>query len=103
MQRAQRSRARGWRKPLDAISVSRRKGGGPVGTLGYWGNPYDVATYGRGEAISRFRQDVAQLPVYQRSAWLEPLRQAEVLLCWCKPAEACHADVLLDYLTNLTP
>ena len=39
----------------------------------------------------------------EREAWLAPLRQATALMCWCKPDELCHADVLIEYLDHPAP
>jgi hypothetical protein len=44
--RIQRKRTKGWRMPEGAVYVGR-----PT----KWGNPFDVATYGRDLAIRNFR------------------------------------------------
>jgi hypothetical protein len=67
---------------------------------GRWGNPYRVEDHGRAEAVALFRQyvlgDAALLAAVRRE-----LRGRD-LACWCRPAELCHADVLLE-LANPKP
>jgi Domain of unknown function (DUF4326) len=95
MQRIQCKRTKGWRKPPGAVYVGR-------GPNSKWGNPYPVSTYGCEQAVALYRQDVEQMPAAAREAWLAPLRNATALMCWCKPDEVCHADVLIEYLTRAT-
>ena len=69
-----------------------------------WGNPYShlsgtaaehqVAT--RGEAIAKYREWLA-VKLLQQPDFLEPLRGARALACWCAPLP-CHAEVLAEYL-----
>lgn len=71
-----------------------------VGRPTRWGNPYPVETFGREEAIRRFRilferqqQGLAtEYPVPDTA----DLRGKD-LVCWCRDGVACHADVLLEY------
>ena len=30
--------------------------------------------------------------------WLDPLREADHLACWCRPNAVCHGDILLKLL-----
>jgi hypothetical protein len=57
-----------------------------------WGNRFSVLEHGREEAIRLYRE--LQLPQQAESARRE-LRGWN-LACYCKPGEACHADLLLD-------
>jgi len=88
-----------------------------------WGNPFTIDAWGRDRAIALYRrmlaggwspswvrdmsEDQAAL-VYQTMVdWRSKLGANAVdlarqdlrgfnLACWCKPTEACHADVLLE-------
>ena len=102
------SRARGWRKPPDAVVVARPS---------RWGNPFAVAdVLARGEAatpaaaralvVERFADAVRRGP---DSPWWTPDHAAHLtwirdhvgelagrdLACWCPLDGPCHADVLL--------
>jgi hypothetical protein len=57
-----------------------------------------VQEYGRDRAVEMFRQRLAEMPQPDRDAYLAPLRDATALCCWCRPGEACHADVLIAEL-----
>jgi hypothetical protein len=84
--RIQRSRAKGWRKPEGAIIVTRP---------GRWGNPFSVAQCGSSEAaVAMFRRYLNLNPQLAKQA-REELAGRD-LLCWCKPGEPCHADVLIE-------
>ena|SRR5690625_3167531 len=103
--RIQRKRTKGWRKPEGAVYVGR-------GTR--WGNPYTITRTFTGYIVdgpnlrveypSRRRATAVAVDAFR--AWLgsDPGRVGEVraelayrdLMCWCAPADACHADVLLD-------
>lgn len=82
--RIQRKRTKGWHKPPDAIIVDRTS---------RWGNPFKVAEHGREAAIRLYEQWlltdrpdlVARLPELR----------GRTLVCFCRPDEPCHGDVLL--------
>lgn len=103
---------------LDCISVTRP---------GRWGNPYDVRVFGRELSMRLFRNKMAGVwdpsPVaHLRDAKVEAAYKAHTaflkrlgshpieivaselggrnLGCYCKPPEACHADILLE-LANI--
>jgi Domain of unknown function (DUF4326) len=87
--RIQRRRSRGWRQPINAVYVGR-----PT----KWGNPCKVAA-GRltaEQTVSLYRRDLiaGSLP-FTVDDMLRELKGKD-LICWCKPATPCHADVLLD-------
>jgi hypothetical protein len=58
-----------------------------------WGNPFSVKEHGRSQAIQLYETWVQQKIADGR------LNIAELigfdLVCFCRPDEACHADVLL--------
>lgn len=88
--RIQLSRAPGWKLPEGAVSVARPH---------RWGNPFSIGDPGvptRQEAVRRFRQwIVAAMADPEVARDLEALRGRR-LACWCRLAEACHADVLIE-------
>ena len=83
--RVQLSRKAGWTLPPNTVSVARP---------GKWGNPFTVAKYGRDLAIANFRLRLVGMDSIG-ALDLSELR-GKNLACWCKPHEACHADVLLE-------
>ena len=102
--RVQLRRTKGWRMPLNTVSVARP---------GKWGNPHKVgvslAPNGDGtyrfmtaaDAVARYRDEY--LPYWTnaeaRCAGALALDLAELrgknLACWCPLDQPCHADVLL--------
>jgi hypothetical protein len=88
--RIQRKRAKGWRMPEGAVTVTR-----PT----RWGNPFPISPErDRDEAVRLYRE-YAEQRVKDEPGWLEPLR-GKVLCCWCGPDQLCHADVLLALLAR---
>ena len=71
-----------------------------VGRPSPWGNPFPVAS-DRAGAIAKFRA-FAEERLANNPGWLDPLRDAEVLTCWCAPLP-CHADVLIELIDKLPP
>ena len=63
-----------------------------------WGNPYGLHEYSRPKAVELYRLHVVEMPEPELRAWLEPLRRATALACYCPPGAQCHADVLIEYL-----
>lgn len=99
--RIQRRRARGWRMPPGAVSVTRP---------GPWGNPFVVGRDGTAEECTRlYGRLLAGWVCVTRKATMEEQEAARAhvfthghelrgrdLACWCSEnAEWCHADVLL--------
>lgn len=82
--RIQLKRKKGWKLPENAVSVARPH---------KWGNPFSVEEYGRERAISNFRSRL--FGMLQIGALDLAELRGKSLACWCKPDEACHADVLL--------
>lgn len=54
----------------------------------------DWVAYARALNVQRFRV-YAEARAKAEPDWLAPLKGRD-LVCWCKPGEACHADVLLE-------
>jgi hypothetical protein len=72
-----------------------------IGRGSYWGNPYSMFTEGetREEVIRKFKYDFdfEKFPNKEKS---EVFKLAGKRLgCFCKP-EACHGDVLADFLNE---
>ena len=83
-----------------------------------FGNPWSVRDYGREGAVGHFREWLTARRKGRPPSWFMPLYAEDVydfaalkypsdeeiraelagrdLACWCKPGDACHADVLLE-------
>ena len=103
--RVQRSRAKGWKMPEDAVYVGRP---------GPFGNPFPVDIYGQEKAVDLFRRwltgnmsmnELSGLSRYQEGSMVLECRimvkkiprlRGKNLACWCSLETACHADVLLE-------
>jgi len=89
--RIQMRRTKGWRKPDGVVYVGRPS---------RWGNPFSVLELGRAEAMRKFRQlfesGAHQEKIAYPIAELASLRGKD-LGCWCRPDEACHADILIEF------
>ena len=88
--RIQRSRAKGWKMPANAIYVGR-----PT----VWGNPYVVGselmngeTLTAEKAVALYEQHLAD-NFSERD--IRHCLHDKDLACWCALDEPCHADVLL--------
>ena len=92
--RIQLKRTKGWRMPPNTVNVTRR---------GKWGNPYDVAKYGREQAIEKYREGILGQDLLSRRGKklarvgkdFSELR-GKNLACFCRLDQPCHADVLLE-------
>lgn len=67
-----------------------------------WGNPYYASPLPpnpltRAQAVEHYRE-YAQAKLEEDPHWIDPLRGATALACWCKPLP-CHADVLVELLS----
>lgn len=120
--RVQRKRVRGWRKPLDAINVSRPS---------RWGNPFKVGEDGTAKevvelyqrwidpaitvALTNWRNSLYDLWEGDKTkpspyfgvglVWageLEKLR-GKNLMCFCPLTQPCHADILLKLANDEQP
>jgi hypothetical protein len=70
-----------------------------VGRPTVWGNPFAVghAATSRKEAVQMYRDFLTSTP--EGAALLDRARvelAGKDLVCWCPPADSCHADVLLE-------
>jgi Domain of unknown function (DUF4326) len=90
-ERIKLSRARGWRKPPDTVTVARPS---------RWGNPFVIREHGgdltRDEAVARFREALAGGELPFSSDEVRAQLRGKNLACWCPLDAACHADVLLE-------
>lgn len=107
--RIQRSRAKGYRLPENAVFVGRPS---------RWGNPWRIK-----DAAAAAYGDGRQMAVYAYREWLRgnpdwnsgdlqdrrqrilndlPELRGRDLACFCPEGQACHADVLLE-LANAPP
>lgn len=87
--RVQLRRVKGYRKPVDAVVVTRSSKS--------FGNPYRLD--GKQDFIAasvavEWFQSYAVKRLITEPDWLEPLRGRD-LACYCQPMWPCHADVLL--------
>lgn len=88
--RVQRRRTKGWRMPENTISVTRP---------GRWGNPFRMgmeqpAIRDAEHAVELYRHMLSKRPDLVAAARRD--LQGKNLACFCSPAAACHADVLLE-------
>jgi uncharacterized protein DUF4326 len=94
LQRLQRQRTKGWKKPPNTLCVTRPPRTSP--SWPGWGNRYIIGQDGTAEeCVRKFEQRYAQDREYQTR-----LRRAlggKNLACWCKVGAACHADVQLRW------
>ena len=93
--RIQRSRAKGWTLPENAVSVCRP---------GKWGNPFKIEEQTPGKdatwAVAEFRRKYENDADYQAAAVRE--LKGKDLCCYCGPEGPCHADVLLEWANGST-
>lgn len=70
----------------------------PIGQRGWLGNPHAVDQIGRGKSIQLFRTDFYKRLETDRE-FLEAVLalKGQTLGCFCKP-EACHGDVIAEFL-----
>jgi len=98
-ERIQRKRVKGWRMPENTVYVGR-----PT----RWGNQFTVGLMTREESVKRFEESLNDWITnkygygdnHSFDEFIAPLR-GKNLACWCKPGQACHADVLIR-LANTT-
>lgn len=95
-ERIQRKRTKGWKMPPNTVYVGR-----PT----KWGNPYRVGQavgpnaepMSAEEAVACYRRWImANQASWER--WRIPTVElrGKNLACWCRLAQPCHADVLLE-------
>lgn len=103
--RIQRSRAKGSKLPPNTICCTRP---------GQFSNPYAIGSYvqpvgpqktARNDEILITRsncliffEEWARQMLEHDPQWLEPLRKAEFLACWCAIESKCHVDIIIRLL-----
>jgi hypothetical protein len=107
--RIQRKRLPGWRMPAGAVYVGRgSKWGNPARVVqrpdtGGWHVEHDrggnVGVFPTRDAahlvaVDGYRQHLAAHPELAAAARTELVGRD--LVCWCRPEQTCHADVLID-------
>lgn len=88
--RLQQKRTKGWRKPPDAVVVSRPS---------KWGNPFRIdAAHERADVVRMFRTWLTGKDprAVKMRAEIGELRGKD-LLCYCPTPGPCHGDVLLEF------
>ena len=88
--RIQLRRTAGWRKPADAVVVSRPS---------RWGNPHpfrEATPEERARVVELYRRDLDQGRLPYTAADVRRELAGRDLACWCPLDGPCHADVLLD-------
>lgn len=81
------------------LVLNKRHGPQPgifVGRPTVWGNPFKVGVLGRDWAVAQFRAYAIER-LQREPTWLDPLRRASALVCFCAP-QPCHADVLVELI-----
>jgi hypothetical protein len=86
---------------MKVVHVKLDKSDVYVGRPSYWGNPYTVATHGRGRAVLLFEDYVRRTPQFRER--VKKVLSGKILACWCAPRGGvehdapliCHAQVLV--------
>lgn len=99
--RIQRKRTRGFRLPPNTVCINRP---------GRFGNPFKIG--------DTYRDDNNQTQIITREVclelfrvhakaklaadphWLDPIRDADYIACFCPETEPCHGDIYLELLAN---
>ena len=82
--RIQLMRKKGWKKPPNTRYVGR-----PT----KWGNPFNLKEYDL-ETSLRLYAEWLDKKLAEDPTFLDELKGMD-LACWCKPTEACHADIII--------
>lgn len=83
------------RVPDGAVYIGR---GTPTLPASPFANPYRVSQFGRQGALTLYSQYLDDRPELVQRARAELAGRA--LACWCKPAEDCHGDELLNRIAE---
>lgn len=86
------------RVPAGAVYVGRAA---PGLRASPFANPFSVKKYGREEAIRLYRDRLLSDPDLLGAARRE--LAGKDLACWCRPADHCHADVLIELANEPGP
>jgi Domain of unknown function (DUF4326) len=115
-QRVQLRRVKGWRKPEGAVKVDRTtKWGNPFHVVNRTGDPDGwYVTDGKNQWYAKSRPEAVRnavdwcrlivdatyyqtgKPVWRTRDEIRRELAGKDLLCWCKPGDPCHADVLIE-------
>lgn len=64
-----------------------------------WGNPFEIGRDGtRKQVIEKYKKYFYSNPELMERAKKE--LRGKVLGCWCKPKNACHGDVIAEFLNK---
>lgn len=111
--RIQRKRTKGFRLPEGAICCTRPGKYGNQFPVGMWfrrvAPDWYVWTHGDSphfgnEIVRDLEHSLALFDEYSAARvkwdrkWLEPLRGAECLACWCRLESKCHVDIIIRRL-----
>ena len=66
-----------------------------IGRPSKWGNPFDVKTHGRGEALRLFKEWVYSEAQTELRSQAQRELKGKDLVCFCKPKE-CHGDLWIE-------
>jgi hypothetical protein len=96
--RIQRTRLKGAKLPPNTICVTRP---------GRFSNPYKIGELNHdtgervtpGKCLDYFEYYLRRrYPGEQLREFLDPLREADHIACWCKTSAPCHGDILLKLM-----
>jgi hypothetical protein len=89
------------RKGFDLQKTSRGKNGllaVVVSRPSKWGNPYPLGEYDRPTSLALFRRYLTKAI---RDGHLDLLElRGRNVACWCKLSDACHGDILLEFVKS---
>lgn len=118
--RIQLKRTKGWKMPPGTVVCSRPgRYGNPWkvsfaseigryvvtrwnGCRGSWDN-YRFKTMGQTEALSiclELYRRALRMRLRRDPAFMDPVRRALFVACWCDPKDRCHVDVILEELAR---
>lgn len=83
--------------PLGAIYAGRP---GPYGNPFFIGKEYQPGKLVTPENNLLLFEAYARDRLKREPHWLEPLRDVELVACWCKLTSPCHVDILLKLLKD---
>jgi hypothetical protein len=109
--RIQRTRIKGSKLPEGTLCVTRP---GPLEnpfTVGMWFRKVtpDWFVWTHGDSPAFGNEQVRDLPhsldlfrdygahrAKRDPSWLDPVRKAKFIACWCKESATCHADIVIE-------
>lgn len=109
--RIQRKRTKGSKLPDGTLCVTRPGRHGNCFPVGMWFHKFtaDWNVWSCGDSPHFGNEQVRDLPhslelfrdyakhrAQRDPLWLEPVRRAKFVACWCKENAICHADILIE-------